>query len=322
MTPDLRGQRGQHRIVAYPVRNRMRHPGTALRSVIVGTRRADLVRELFLPVNAFRTIGDSEAVGDPGCRMPGLHLPGEFVCANIQAAPTLGVADKPCNRHRPLRHRRQRVADGDLFEITRFGAANAFVLIQGVVTREFLGRVDALFAVLQRGVLRAALAGDIAVRTKTPGIRTRELVAGFVEEVDVIDLLDRTPGELCIVFDQVFQVSLGRQYGIAPDRFLPREIATGKHRVYSGQATNVAADNTAAGENERRRRDDPPVARFLRVVGVAPQRVVVADPVRVVPNIVARRLVAPRLERVPDPHPDPFAQVVESRWRNAGEFAL
>ena len=34
------------------------------------------------------------------------------------------------------------------------------------------------------------------------------------------------------------------------------------------------------------------------VVGIAPQRVVVADAVRVVADVVARRLVAPRLERV------------------------
>ena len=42
----------------------------------------------------------------------------------------------------------------------------------------------------------------------------------------------------------------------------------------------------------------PPQRVLRRVVRIAPQRIVVADAVRVVADVVARRLVAPRLERV------------------------
>jgi hypothetical protein len=52
--------------------------------------------------------------------------------------------------------------------------------------------------------------------------------------------------------------------------------------------------------------------RLRRVFRLAPQRIVVADAVGPVADIVARRLVAPRLERVLDRHADQFAQVGET----------
>jgi hypothetical protein len=59
-----------------------------------------------------------------------------------------------------------------------------------------------------------------------------------------------------------------------------------------------------------------------RVGRVAPERVVVADAVGVVADIVAGGLVAPRLERVGDGDADAAAQVVEALLGDLGEELL
>ena len=64
-----------------------------------------------------------------------------------------------------------------------------------------------------------------------------------------------------------------------------------------------------------------PVLGLLGVGRIGPQRVVVADAVRVVTNGVARRLVVPRLHRIGDRDADALAQVVESLFGDFREAA-
>src|SRR5579864_5175496 len=55
----------QETVIAHPVGDVMCQPGAALRAIIVSTRRADLERECFVPMNALGAIGHIEAIPDP-----------------------------------------------------------------------------------------------------------------------------------------------------------------------------------------------------------------------------------------------------------------
>jgi hypothetical protein len=173
------------------------------------------------------------------------------------------------------------------------------------------------------GVLRARFARDVAIGSEAPRVAGREQVAGaLVVEIDVIDLLDRAAREARLMLDEVLQVSARCDRRVAPDRLVPLEVRAGPHRVDAGHAADVAARDAAAREQERRQRDDVAVGRAASVLGIAPERVVVADAVRVVTDVVARGLVAPRLDRVLDRLADAPAQLVERRVGDADEFAL
>jgi hypothetical protein len=49
-------------------------------------------------------------------------------------------------------------------------------------------------------------------------------------------------------------------------------------------------------------------------------RVIIADPVGIVTDRVARRFVVPRLERVGDRDADPLAQILKALFSDFGEF--
>ncbi len=91
-----------------------------------------------------------------------------------------------------------------------------------------------------------------------------------------------------------------------------RPVRARPHRVHARQAADVARDDAAGREQEAGQRDDAAVRGLRRVVRIAPQRIVVADAVRVVPDVVAGRLVAPRLLRGADLDADALAQVVQA----------
>src|SRR5262249_3047633 len=59
-------------------------------------------------------------------------------------------------------------------------------------------------------------------------------------------------------------------------------------------------DNAATGKEKRGEGNDVPVTCDLAVSRITPERVVIADPMGVVPNVVTGSFVAPRLERVLD----------------------
>src|SRR5262249_1937323 len=88
------------------------------------------------------------------------------------------------------------------------------------------------------------------------------------------------------------------------------------------EPADVARDDPARGEEKARRRQDSAPARAGRVLGIAPEWVVVADPVRVVTDVVARGLVAPGLERVGDLDADAAAQVVQPLLGDLGKPRL
>ena len=62
--------------------------------------------------------------------------------------------------------------------------------------------------------------------------------------------------------------------------------------------------------------------RLCGIGRIAPQRVIVADAMRVMPDIVACRFIAPRLERILDFYADPFAQRIERRLGDSGELPI
>src|SRR5207249_1840848 len=93
---------------------------------------------------------------------------------------------------------------------------------------------------------------------------------------------------------------------------MPRPFGTRPHRVHARQPADVARDDPARGEEKTRRSQHATPAGAGRIVGIAPERVVVADAVGVVADAVACRLVAPGLERVGDLDADPAAQVVQA----------
>src|SRR4029077_9078980 len=129
---------------------------------------------------------------------------------------------------------------------------------------------------------------------------TGELVTALVVEVHVVDLLNGAASEAGLVFDKIFQIGAGANLGVAVDGLVPGKITACEHSVHAGESAHVAADNAATGKEERRQGNDVPIARGPAIRRIAPQRVVVPNAVRIVPNIVARGLVAPRLQGVFD----------------------
>ena len=164
---------------------------------------------------------------------------------------------------------------------------------------------------LHRIVFAALFARLVAIRAEAPTVGGRHHLAALVVEVHMIDLLDRAAGEPGLMFDQILEPGLGADRVVALHRLMPGPIGARPHRVNARQATDIAGNDPAGREQEARQRDDTAPARRCRIVRIAPQRIVVADPVRVMADLIARRLVAPRLQRVLDPHVQPASQRIQ-----------
>ncbi len=82
------------------------------------------------------------------------------------------------------------------------------------------------------------------------------------------------------------------------------------------QSADIAGDDPVGREQETRQCHQRPMLGLCSVLGVAPQWIVVTDAVCVMPDVVARRLVAPRLKRVLDRNADPPAQQVQPLFGN------
>ena len=164
---------------------------------------------------------------------------------------------------------------------------------------------------LHRVVFAALFARLVAIGAKAPTVGGRHHLAALVVEIHVIDLLDRAAGEPRLMLDQVLQPGLGADRVVALHGQMPGPVGAGPHRVHAGQAADIAGNDPAGREQETRQRDDAAPARARRIVRIAPQRIVVADAMRVVADRVARRLVAPGLQRVLDPHVHASSQRIQ-----------
>ncbi len=254
--------------------------------------------------------------------MLGDLLPVELVGADVEAAPALRVGDEAGHRHRSLRHLRQRLADGHVLPVARGGAAHLLGRVEAIDLGQLLVGVAPGRPALHVRVLGALLARVVALGAEAPAIRLGEQLALLVAELHVVDLLHRAAREARLVLDQVLEPRLGRDLVVAPRRLVPRPVRARPHGVHAREPAHVARDDAARREEEARQRDDPAVARARRVGRVAPERVVVADAVGVVADVVAGGLVAPRLERVGDGHADAPAQVLEALRGDLGEELL
>ena len=195
-----------------------------------------------------------------------------------------------------------------VFPVARGGAADLFLGVQVVDLGQLFIRVAARFARAHFLVLGALFARVVALGAEAPAVGIGHLVAVLVEEVDVVDLLHGAAGKARVVLHQVLQIGLGRDHVVAADRLVPVPVGARPHRVHAGEAADIAGDDAAGGEEEARQRDEAAIARLGRIVGVAPQRIVVADAVRVVADVVARGLVAPRFGGGADLLADALAQ--------------
>jgi hypothetical protein len=162
----------------------------------------------------------------------------------------------------------------------------------------------------------------VALGAEAPAVGLGQKVALLIEEVDVIDLLDGAAGEACLVLDDVLQPGLGRDRIVAPHDLVPRPVGARPHGVHARQAADIARDDAAGREQEAWQRDDVAILCLRRILGHAPQRIVIADAVRVVADVVARGLVAPWLGGHADLHADALAQLLQSVFGDLGERAL
>src|SRR3546814_7490880 len=89
--------------------------------------------------------------------------------------------------------------------------------------------------------------------------------------------------------------------------------------MHAGQAAAVTGNDAAQREQEARQCDDRAVLGLRGVGRVAPQRVVIADAVRVVTDAVARGFVVPRFNRVGDGHADAAAKVGKTFFGDLGK---
>src|SRR5262245_11747858 len=104
-------------------------------------------------------------------------------------------------------------------------------------------------------ILGTGFACQVTICTKTPGIRTGELVARLIVEVDVIDLLDGAAGEARVMFDEIFEIGAGGNLGVTMDGPVPGEVTAGEHGVHAGESTHIATRNAATGKEERGQSD-------------------------------------------------------------------
>ena len=197
----------------------------------------------------------------------------------------------------------------------RFRAANALVLVVLEILIEFRLRIDARLACPRFRVLRALLAGMVAVGAEAPAVCLGQKFAILREEVDMVGLLHGAPGEAGIVLDEILEPGFGADFSVAQDRLVPGPVRARPHRVHTGQPADIAGDNAAGGEEEARQRDDIAIFGVLRILRIAPERVIVADAMRIMADIVARGLVAPRLDRLLDLDADALAKLGQSLRR-------
>src|SRR6202011_4161949 len=129
---------------------------------------------------------------------------------------------------------------------------------------------------------------------KAPAIALSDHLAVLIVKFAVIDLLDRAAGKTGLMLDQLLQPRLGRELIAEQHRPVPHGVDAGEHRVHARQSADVAAERAVEREDERRRRGDASL-RLRPVLRVAPQRIVVADAVGPVTDVVARRFVTPWL---------------------------
>ncbi|MPM85115.1 hypothetical protein SDC9_132192 [bioreactor metagenome] len=300
----------------------MREPRGALRAVVIGTGRAHFQREVFFPVHALWHVGNAEAVLDPHTRVRIDELPRQLVGTNVQAAPALRIGDETGHGHRALEHGGQFFALAHIFPVAWRGAAHFLVAVQLVGLAQFLVGVAARLAGTHFGVLGALLAGMVALGAEAPAVGLGHLVALLVEEVDVVDLLHGTACKARLVLHQILQMRLGGDGVVTVHRLVPRPVRSRPHRMHARQPAHIARDDAAGGEQKARQRHDAAVLRLGSVVRVAPQRIVVANAMRVVANVVARGLMAPRLGRLADLYTDALAQVIQALVGDLGKAAL
>src|SRR4029450_10308545 len=205
--------------------------------------------------------------------------------------------------------------------VARFFAADRLVFVQGVNAGKLFLGVDLGRPVLDLLVLGAGFAGEVAVGAKAPGVGAGKLVARFIIEVNMIDLLDGPAGKACVMLDEVFEIGAGRNLGITVNGLIPGEVAAGKHRVYAWEPADIATDNAATGEEKRREGNDVPVTRGLAVGRITPERVIIADAMGVVPNVVTGGFVAPRLERVLDALTNALPECIQGLVGDADKLA-
>ena len=100
--PDLAGELVEHAVVADPIRQSVAEPGAALWTVVVGPGRPHFLGEPRLPMDSFWAIGNAVRIRNPQTGMPGHHLVGQLVSADIEATPALGIGDEAGDGHRPF----------------------------------------------------------------------------------------------------------------------------------------------------------------------------------------------------------------------------
>ena len=139
------------------------------------------------------------------------ELPGELVGADVEPAPALGVGDEAGHRHRPLQHRRQRLAFGDVLPVARSRRRGSSPRRRACRRRPAPGRCSGAADGPSRSLYLVPFS-----RAWSRSVRKHQLSASatqlavLVEEIDVIDLLHGAAGEPRLVLDQVLQPRLGR----------------------------------------------------------------------------------------------------------------
>src|SRR5690606_27980534 len=128
----------------------------------------------------------------------------------------------------------------------------------------------------------ALFAGVVALRAKAPAVGFGDPVAVLVDATHVVDQLDGTARQARRVLHQAVKIGVGADFVVAADGLVPGPVGSGPHGVHTGQAAHVPGYDAAGGEQKAGQGDDAAVAGVLRILGVAPQRVVVADAVRIV----------------------------------------
>src|SRR5690606_37839496 len=123
--------------------------------------------------------------------------------------PALGIGDEAGHSHGALEHYRQRLAFLDVFPVAGCGATDLFLCIQLVGFLQFFLGVAAGFTAAGFGVLRALFASMVTLGTEAPAVGLGDLVTVLVEEIDVVDLLNRTPRKTGLVRNKIFEEGLG-----------------------------------------------------------------------------------------------------------------
>ena len=216
----------------------------------------------------------------------------------------------------------QLVTDFHLFDIAGSCPADFLGLIEREDFRQVVARIDYRLLGCRLDILCPPLARRVALRAKAPALTFRHQFLPLIVEFRVVNLLNGSPSKAGLMFHQILEPGLGVELVAQEHEFMPGDVDPGKHGMNAGQASHIAAERAIEREHKGGGRHKAAILSLGSIRWIAPQGVVIADPVCPMANVVAGRLITPWLYCVLNRYAEQFPQVSETLFRDERKTRL